>query len=294
MYLLLSVYECHSVSQVIQSLGYPKTRQGMYLWIKQRNTPPKKKTVRRKINNPPEHPLHPSFETKLSIIRRCFIEGENIQLVSEETGYSRASIYTWRRKYQSKGTIALMDTQNDPKGVLHEATPSSAADIDALRQQIQEMQLEIDILKETINVLKKDPSVNIEALKNREKAVIVDALIKQYSLPQLLNRLGLSKSSYYYQKSLMIRPDKYTDIRTRVITIFYDSRGRYGYRRIHGMLQRECVHISEKVVRRSMQEENLLVKTKRRRMYSSYKGEISPDVPNIVQRNFHAEQPNRK
>lgn len=103
--------EGHSVSKVIQSLGYPKTRQGMYLWIKQRDAPPKKEAVRRKINNPPEHPLHPSVETKLSIIRRCFIEGENVQLVSEETGYSRASIYTWRRKYQSKGTIALMNTR---------------------------------------------------------------------------------------------------------------------------------------------------------------------------------------
>ena len=60
----------------------------------QRDAPPKKKAVRRKINNPPEHPLHPSVEIKLSIIRCCFIEGENVQLVSEETGYSRASIYT--------------------------------------------------------------------------------------------------------------------------------------------------------------------------------------------------------
>lgn len=38
------------------------------------------------------------------------------------------------------------------------------------------MQMEIDILKETINVLKKDPGINTETLKNREKAAIVDAL----------------------------------------------------------------------------------------------------------------------
>lgn len=286
--------ECHSVTKVIQSLGYPKTRQGMYLWIKQRGAPHKKKTSRRRINNSPEHPLHPSVETKLSIIRRCFIEGENVQLVSEETGYSRASIYTWRRKYQSRGTIALMNTQDDPRGVLYEGAPASTAEIDSLKQQIQDMQLEIDILKETINVLKKDPGVNKEALKNREKAVIVDALKKRYSLPLLLNRLGLSKSSYYYQESRSKRPDKYTDIRTRVIAIFQDNERRYGYRRIHGMLRRDGINVSEKVVRRIMQEENLQIKTKRRRRYSSYKGEISPGVPNIVQRDFHADQPNKK
>ncbi|PRR78198.1 hypothetical protein [Clostridium luticellarii] len=43
------------------------------------------------------------------------------------------------------------------------------------------MQLEIDILKETINVLKKDPNVDQTVFKNREKAVIVDALKNKYS-----------------------------------------------------------------------------------------------------------------
>ena len=42
------------------------------------------------------------------------------------------------------------------------------------------MQLEIDILKETINVLKKDTGVDQTALKNREKAVIIDALKNAY------------------------------------------------------------------------------------------------------------------
>lgn len=36
-----------------------------------------------------------------------------------------------------------------------------------------DMQMEIDILKETINVLKKDPGIDQTALTNREKAVII-------------------------------------------------------------------------------------------------------------------------
>ena len=51
-------------------------------------------------------------------------------------------------------------------------------ELDILKQQLRDMQMEIDILKETINVLKKDPGVNMGFLKNREKAVIVDALKK--------------------------------------------------------------------------------------------------------------------
>lgn len=65
---------------------------------------------------------------------------------------------------------------------------------------MHDMQLEIDILKETINVLKKDPDIDQSALSNREKAVIIDVLKNRYSLPLLLQKLQLSKSSYYYQE----------------------------------------------------------------------------------------------
>ena len=178
----LALYDkCHSVTKVIQLLGYPESRQGLYLWLRQRNAAPKKKAERRRVNNSPDHPLHPSLETKLDILRRCFIEGGNVQLVSEETGYSRASIYTWRRKFQSGGPARLMNSKDDPRGKLNKGIPSSTNEIDSLKQQMLEMQLEIDILKETINVLKKDPGVSKAPLKNKEKAAIVDALKDRYN-----------------------------------------------------------------------------------------------------------------
>lgn len=51
---------------------------------------------------------------------------------------------------------------------------------------------------------------------------------------------------------------------------------------------------SEKVIRRLMREENLFVKRSRRRKYSSYQGEITPVVENLVNRDFHADKPNQK
>ena len=86
--------------------------------------------------------------------------------------------------------------------------------------------MEIDILKETINVLKKDPGINTETLKNREKAVIVDALKDKYSLLPLLDRLGLPKSSYYYQKNACKRQDKYPGIREKTSALFHENSGR--------------------------------------------------------------------
>ena len=41
-----------------------------------------------------------------------------------------------------------------------------------------------------------------------------------------------------------------------------------------------------------MKDENLTVPIKRIKQYSSYKGEITPEVDNIINRDFHAERPN--
>lgn len=60
------------------------------------------------------------------------------------------------------------------------------------------------------------------------------------------------------------------------------------------LLKREGIIISEKIVRSIMKEENLIVRIIRQKKYSSYLGEISPAVPNEIQRDFHADKPNKK
>ncbi len=123
--------------------------------------------------------------------------------------------------------------------------------------------------------------------------IIVDALKIKYSIPLLLNLLNFSRSSYYYHcKKNKI--DKYSTIKKLIINIFYENRECYGYRRIHGVLKKQGYKISEKIVRKIMKEENLIVYKKKKKKYSSYKGEISPEVQNIINRDFHAEKPNEK
>ena len=154
-----------------------------------------------------------------------------------------------------------MNHKNITPGTLVEGSVSStdisSDEINQLKAQMQDMQLEIDILKGTINVLKKDPDIDQSALSNREKAVIIDVLKNRYSLPLLLQKLQLSKSSYYYQEQSLQKEDKYTLLRVRVIKLFTENKGRYGYRRIHALLKRENIIVSEKVIRRIMKEERL-------------------------------------
>lgn len=82
---------------------------------------------------------------------------------------------------------------------------TSAEDINELKAQMLDMQMEIDILKETINVLKKDPGIDQTALTNREKAVIIDALKNKYSLLNLLKNLNLQKAAIIIKKNHLCR-----------------------------------------------------------------------------------------
>jgi putative transposase len=131
-------------------------------------------------------------------------------------------------------------------------------------------------------------------LTNKEKAFLIDALRMKYQLKELLRMTNMPKSSYFYQKEAQSRPDKYSALRTEIIEAFADNRSRYGYRRLHAVIKSKGKIISEKVVRRIMGEEKLVVPCRKKRKYSSYKGEISPAVENVVARDFHAGAPNIK
>lgn len=155
----LEVYEgTKSLTKTIMLLGYPARRQTLYNWINRKRILPEDKSTFCGYNTP-EHPRHPPLKLKLDVLHRCFELGEDVQLVSNEIGYSTARIYNWRRKYIQKGTYALMNSPKEhPRGKLLEGQPSSSEDLDELRLRMQEIQLEIDILKETIDVLKKTPA----------------------------------------------------------------------------------------------------------------------------------------
>ena len=285
--------ELGSIGKVINKLGYP-SRQNMYTWIKNRDVDKKRKKY--DCSDSPGHRRHPKLETKLEILHRCFEVGEDIKSISEEYGYDRSSIYQWRRQYLSGGAAALMSKKKHlPRGKLEVAEEHTAdAETSAMAAKIADLELENDILRQTIEILKKDQGIDILKLKNREKTMIIDALRNKYSLSLLLKKLDISKSSYCYQHKIQQSPYKYEEIKNQIIELFNENKGRYGYRRIHALLKKENIIVSEKIVRQIMRDNNLVVKVRKAKKYSSYKGEISEPVENIVNRDFHAEVPDEK
>ncbi|HBX3194558.1 TPA: IS3 family transposase [Klebsiella pneumoniae] len=84
------------------------------------------------------------------------------------------------------------------------------------------------------------------------------------------------------------------EIRVIMADIFEENYRCYDYRRLHAMLRGNNRVISEKVVRRLMAEEQLVVKRTRRRRYNSYCGEIGPAPENLLARDFSSCRPNEK
>jgi transposase InsO family protein len=149
-------------------------------------------------------------------------------------------------------------------------------------------------LKKANELLKKGLGVDLPLLSNQEKTRLVDALRDTYALPELFAELDLARSSYFYHRARLRLADKYADARPAITDVFERNHRCYGYRRLRAALGRHKFNLSEKVVRRLMKQECLVVAAKKRRKYGSYLGEISPAPSNLINRDFQAAAPNEK
>ena len=91
--------------------------------------------------------------------------------------------------------------------------------------------------------------------------------------------LRISKSSYEYQEARLGR-DRCAWLRPWVRELFAWMGGGRGYRAVWAELRHRGARVSEKVVLRLMREEGLRARgRRRRRAWSSYRGEASPAPP---------------
>ena len=70
----------------------------------------------------------------------------------------------------------------------------------------------------------------------------------------------------------------------------------FGYRRMHGLLQKQGCRVNKKRVQRIMQKLGLQVTsfTRKSRKYSSYKGKVGKIAPNRIHRRFNTNIPHQK
>ena len=103
----------------------------------------------------------------------------------------------------------------------------------------------------------------------------------------------MARSVFYYHLKRLKTKEKYAKERNEVKSIFYEHKGRYAYRRITAEMRNRNYTINHKTVQRIMIEMGIKCQIRKVR-YRSYKGEVGKTAPNIIERNFATNAPNRK
>jgi transposase InsO family protein/transposase-like protein len=273
------------VAATIKALGYPG-RGTLSAWIDELYPTTKKRVVGKAVGL-----LHTQAFKQAAIIGLCTRQ-ESAQAVAQKLDVNRTTLYNWKNQLLGREAPASMKRPNASPPEPERAELEQQ--LESLRRDIRQLQLEHDLLKKANEIIKKGLGVDLHLLTNREKTMLVDALKGTYALPELLVELGLARSSYFYHRARIQVADKYVDVRRIITEIFEHNHRCYGYRRIQALLSRQQVFISEKVVQRLMKQERLIVATPKRRRYGSYLGEISPAPENLINRDFQAATPNEK
>ena len=295
----ISYYFQHgkSIAGTCKKLGYPH-RETLRTWINERNPEEKRTCVSSRLRV-----YLKQNEKEQAALDLCLREN-SAQIVANKYGVSRVTLYCWKHKFLPEGSPTKMQknslaqsskTKSKSAAELTNEVKELTAETEALKKQIHRLKLERDALQMAAEIVKKDKGISLETLTNKEKAIVIGALRKAYSLKELLDVFKLSKSSYCYQQRSLAAPDKYCDVRLKLHKMFSESYESYGYRRLYLCVKKsDGNHYSEKVIRRLMREECLVVRKNSRKKYNSYLGEISPAVENLIQGDFHAERPNLK
>ena len=103
----------------------------------------------------------------------------------------------------------------------------------------------------------------------------------------------MPKSVFYYHRYQLDAKDKYADLKQRIIELYHQHKGRYGYRRITAALKQLGYHHNHKLIAKLMKQLKLNAKI-RRKKYRSYKGVQGKIAKNYLKRRFHANKPNKR
>jgi transposase InsO family protein len=127
------------------------------------------------------------------------------------------------------------------------------------------------------------------------KFAFIDAEKATWSVEALCDALGVSRSGYYAWKARPVSEREKADARLAVdiAATHQASRGTYGSPRVHSDLRARGVRVGKKRVERIMKEKGIAAKRKRRFRRTTDSNHADPIAPNIVERCFEVELPNK-
>jgi putative transposase len=226
-----------------KALGYP-CRDTLAAWVNELHPERRKNVVgkARSVQRPQEL-------KQAAVIELCTRQ-ISARAVAQKLAVSRPTLYKWKNQLLGPEVPATMKLNNDSPP--DPQRTDLERQVESLQRDIRKLQLEHDLLKKANELLKKGLGVDLQLLGNQDKTLLVDALTHTYALSELLAEHDLARSSYFYHRFLLRRPEKYAAARLAITDVFQNNHRCYGYRRLRAALGRRQMFISEKFVQRLM------------------------------------------
>ncbi|WP_233487472.1 IS3 family transposase, partial [Fusobacterium sp. CM1] len=235
-----------------------------------------------------------SKDFKLQAINRILINHESINSVAIDIGLTSSGILdNWLSKFKENGyNVVEKKKGRKPKSMTKLKKNDKVLSEQEKIKQLEEENLYLKAENEYLKKLKA--LVQERELKEKKKLRVIAELRAKYPFKILLKIAGISKSVYYYYIDKKDIDEKNKDIIEKIKEIYYANKGRYGYRRVTLELKNQGLNINHKKVQRIMKKFNLQSIIRKKRKYSSYKGQIGKIADNHIKRNFEATAPNQK